>query len=353
MRTGTAILPLHFGSTPYWLFEMMKKLAREITLAIIKLYGEDQFLIKISDPFWFQSFGCVLGFDWHSSGLTTTTCAALKEGLNPLQKELGFFICGGKGKASRKTPEEIEEKNQWLSLKELKKLIYASRITAKVDNNALQDGYQLYHHTFFFTSKGKWAVIQQGMNDQNHLARRYHWLSDNVSDFVNEPHTGIASERKEKVINLIAKESEEARKINAKIACEKPEKTIKEIKKLKSLKLDQRHQILLSDIQPENLNKILLSTYEQKPKNFEALLGIKGVGPKTIRALTLISEIIYKTPYSIRDPATFSFAHGGKDGIPYPINKKIYEQSISFLSQAVKKANLGYYEKLNCLRRLL
>lgn len=354
MKTGTANLPLHFGQTPSWLFEMMTKLAREITIAIVLEHGTDHFLEKLSDPAWFQSFGCVLGFDWHSSGLTTTTCGALKEGLRPLQKDLGFFICGGKGKTSRKTPEEIEKIGEWyhVTLHDTNHLIYASRIAAKVDNNALQDGYQLYHHTFFFTPKGKWAVVQQGMNTQNHWARRYHWLSDNVSDFVNEPHAGIASEGRGTVINLVAQESNKARRVTAQLASEKPEKTIKEIKKLRNLKLDQRHEVLVSDINPENLKKIFLSTYQNQPENFEKLLGMKGVGPKTIRALALISELIYKTPYLIRDPATYSFAHGGKDGTPYPVDQKTYQQSISFLSNAIKKARLGYYEKFHCLRRL-
>ncbi|PJE67593.1 DUF763 domain-containing protein [Candidatus Shapirobacteria bacterium CG10_big_fil_rev_8_21_14_0_10_40_9] len=354
MKTGTASLPLHFGSTPAWLFEMMTKLAREITIAIVLEHGTDQFLVKLSDPAWFQSFGCVLGFDWHSSGLTTTTCGALKEGLRPLQKDLGFFICGGKGKTSRKTPEEIKRIGEWyhVTLHDTNHLIYASRIAAKVDNNALQDGYQLYHHTFFFTPKGKWAVVQQGMNAQSHWARRYHWLSDNVRDFVCEPHSGIASETRGIVMNLVARESDKARKVTAKLASEKPEKTIKEIKKLRNLKLDPHHEVLISDINPENLEKIFLSTYQNQPENFEKLLGMKGVGPKTIRALALISELIYKIPYSIRDPATYSFAHGGKDGTPYPVDQKTYEQSISILAQAIKRARLGYYEKLHCLRRL-
>ncbi|MFZ5366339.1 MAG: DUF763 domain-containing protein [Patescibacteria group bacterium] len=352
MKTGTANLPLHYGSTPPWLFEMMTKLAREITLAIVSLKGVDQFLSKLSDPLWFQSFGAVLGFDWHSSGLTTTTCGALKEGLKPVQRDLGLFIAGGKGKTSRKTPEEIKNYSRLLNSSIAQSLIYSSKIAAKVDNNALQDGYQLYHHTFFFTPKGKWAVVQQGMNSKNCWARRYHWLSENVSDFVCEPHSGIVSEARGTVMNLVARESDKARKITAQLASEKPEKNIKEIKKLRNLKLDRHHEVLVSDINPENLKKILLSTYERKPENFEKLLGMEGVGPKTIRALALISELIYKTPYSIRDPATYSFAHGGKDGTPYPVDQKTYEQSISFLSEAIKKARLGYYEKLHCLRRL-
>lgn len=354
MKTGTANLPLHWGSTPPWLFEMMTKLAREITIAIVDQHGVDQFLSRLSNPVWFQSFGCVLGFDWHSSGLTTTTCGALKESLRPLQKDLGLFIAGGKGKTSRKTPEEIERIGEWfdIPLYDTSRLVYASRISAKVDNNALQDGYQLYHHTFFFTPKGKWAVVQQGMRPEIHWARRYHWLSDNVRDFVCEPHSGIASQGRGEVINLVAEESDKTRKTVAQLAGEKPEKTIKEIKKLRNLKLDQRHEVLVSDIKSENLKKIFLSTYENQPENFEKLLGMKGVGPKTIRALALISELIYNTPYSIRDPAKYSFAHGGKDGTPYPVDKKTYDKSISFLHDAIKRAKLGHYQKLHALRRL-
>ena len=354
MKTGVANLPLHYGSAPRWLFEKMVKLGREISLVIILEYGVGEYLKKLADPCWFQAFGCVLGFDWHSSGLTTTVCGALKEGLKPLQKDLGLFICGGKGKASRKTPQELEEVGQKFSF-DTKPLIYASKISAKVDNNALQDGYQLYHHTFFATKKGQWAVIQQGMSTQRGWARRYHWLSDNVWDFVNEPHSGIASENlglKFKILNLTARESENNRTISAKLSQQKPEKIIRALQKLKETNLPPRHQILLSDINPQKLEKILLKTYETQPENFEQLLGMPGVGPKTIRALSLISELIYGAPASTRDPARFSFAHGGKDGIPYPVEEKIYTQSIEFLKEAVSRAKIGYLDKLHILKRL-
>lgn len=348
MKTGVANLPLHYGSAPAWLFENMTKLAREITVVIASEFGVGEFLKRLSNPFWFQSFGCVLGFDWHSSGLSTVTCGALKEGLKPLQKELGLFICGGKGKTSRKTPREIEEIGQ-KTAKDVRPLIYASKISAKVDNNALQDGYQLYHHTFFFDQSGKWAVVQQGMNTATHWARRYHWLSDDVEDFCCEPESAIACNHKSKVLNLVAQESNQARKTTAEVSRQKPNKTIKEIKKLK---LNKRHEITLSDINPENLKKIFLSTYDQQPENFEILLGMKGVGPKTIRALSLLADLIYGTPASTRDPAKYSFAHGGKDGTPFPINRKTYNQSIEFLGKAVDRARLGHYEKLHALKRL-
>lgn len=351
MKTGIANLPLHFGSTPSWLFEKMKELAREISLVLVSEYGQEEFLKRLSDPFWFQSFGCLLGFDWHSSGLTTTVCGALKEGLRGLENDLGIFVCGGKGKTSRKTPEEIEKIAHRFSLNP-HSLVYASKISAKVDNTALQDGYQLYHHTFFFNKEGQWAVVQQGMNEQTSFARRYHWLSDNISDFVCEPHSGIASEKRErKVLNMVAKESEKAREISTKVALEKPEKNIKQIKKIQELSMPYEHEI--RNFRPENLKRIFLKTYEKKPKDFENLLGIYGVGPKTIRALSLISELIYGTKPSYKDPARFSFAHGGKDGYPYPVDKKQYEKSIEILKTAVQHSKIGYYEKLDALRRLL
>lgn len=351
MKTGVANLPLHYGSAPTWLFEKMTKLAREISLIFIKEHGVGEYLQKIADPFWFQSLGCVLGFDWHSSGLTTVTCGALKEGLKPAQKALGLFICGGKGATSRKTPQEIENLGYQFSFNP-RQLIYASRLAAKVDNNALQDGYQLYHHNFFFTLSGQWVVVQQGMNPQTRWARRYHWLSDHVQDFVCEPENGIACDHKAKVLNLVAKQSRQARKATVILSCRKPEKNIKEIKQLKNLKLEKRHQVLISDINPENIKKILLSTYEQQPESFERLLGMKGVGPKTIRALSLIAELIYATPASTRDPAKFSFAHGGKDAIPYPVDRQTYQESIDFLRKSINRTRLGYYEKLHALRRL-
>ncbi len=350
-KTGTAKLPLHYGSAPRWLFDQMTKLSREISLVLIDEYGTGEYLQRLADPNWFQAFGCVLGFDWHSSGLTTTTCGALKEALKPVQQDLGLFVCGGKGKTSRKTPKEIENFSQKLSFNP-KSLVYASKIAAKVDNNALQDGYQLYHHNFFFDNQGKWAVVQQGMRPDSHWARRYHWLSDDVADFVNEPHSGIASENRGRVLNLVDEESQENRKITTKLSHQKPEKTTQTIKKLQTSELPDRHEILVSDINPKYLQKIFLSTYEQKPENFEQLLGMKGVGPKTIRALALISELVYGAPASTRDPARYSFAHGGKDGIPYPVNRKTYNQSIKYLREATNKAKLGHYEKLHALRRL-
>lgn len=351
MRTGIANLPLHSGSAPRWLFERMKRLGREIVTTIVFEFGTQTFLKKISDPVWFQALGCVLGFDWHSSGLTTTTCGALKEGIKGREKSLGLFICGGKGATSRKTPEQIENYSLKAGTKG-KQLIYSSKMAAKVDSAALQDGFQLYHHVFFFDKNSLWAVVQQGMNPLTQTARRYHWLSDKVVDFVCEPHSGIISDKSKITLNMIAKESNKARENSALISQEKPQKTLKLVEKIKTLNMPPRHSLLISDLNPKSLEKVLLSTYEKQPKNFEQLLGIKGVGAKTIRSLALISEIVYKSPASISDPAKYSWAHGGKDGYPYPVNRLVYDQSIEILKTAIQKAKLGEREKIQAIRQL-
>src|SRR3972149_10304571 len=351
-RTGIANLPLHYGKVPAWLFGRMCQLAREIATVTVTEFGTKEMLHRLSDPFWFQAFGCVLGYDWHSSGVTTTVCGALKEGIRGLEKELGLFVAGGKGRTSRKTPAEIENAGHLLKGNP-SSLVYASRMSAKVDNSALQDGYQLYHHTFFFTKDGSWAVVQQGMNETNRYARRYHWLGEKVSDFVCEPETAICSQARGEALNLVASESAKARKVIAQVAAEeRPNKLIGQLNKLKTLNLPQRPHISLEDIHPNRLGKIFLTAYEHKPQNFESLLALEGVGPKALRALSLISELVYDTPVSLRDPASYSFAHGGKDGHPYPVDRKTYDNSIQFLAQAVEKAKIGDKEKLEAFRRL-
>jgi hypothetical protein len=351
-RTGIANLPLHYGKVPPWLFGRMSQLAREITIVIVGEFGAEEMLRRLSDPFWFQALGCVLGYDWHSSGVTTTVCGALKEGLRGLEKELGLFVAGGKGRTSRKTPAEIEGFGHLLKVNP-SPLVYASRMSAKVDSAALQDGYQLYHHTFFFTKDGSWAVVQQGMNEVNRYARRYHWLGEKVTDFVCEPQSAICSQGRGEALNLVASESAPARNIIAHVAVEeKPEKIVAQLNKLKTLTLPRRAYLSLSDIHPDRLSKIFLSTYERKPQDFESLLGLEGVGAKTLRALSLISELIYDTPVSLRDPASYSFAHGGKDGYPYPVDRKTYDSSIQFLAQALDKAKIGDKEKLEAFKRL-
>ncbi len=351
MKTGIAHLPLHYGKAPSWLFQRMKKLAREITISIVDEWGSDYMLTRLSDPFWFQALGCVLGFDWHSSGLTTTVCGALKEGVKGLENELGLFIAGGKGKSSRKTPSQIEEYCQNLSI-EPDDLVYASKMSAKVDNTALQDGYQLYHHTFFFNREGTWSVIQQGMNKDNRYARRYHWQSKGVENFVCEPHEAICCDVKGKSLNMVAHESEQSRQVSTLLSKEKPDKLILEIKKVEQLILPKRHDIKPIDLNPKYFEKILTKTYENQPDNFEALLGIKGVGPKTIRTLSLISELVYGAKPSFLDPARFSFSHGGKDGHPYPVDKSAYDFSIDFLRNCINKAKIDNTEKKKAFKRL-
>jgi len=357
-RTGTATLPLHYGKAPYWLFKRMTLLAREIIIALVSEFSPEEILKRLSDPYWFQAFGCVLGFDWHSSGLTTTVMGAVKEGIRGLEKDLGLFVAGGKGLTSRKTPEQIEFIGDRHSI-DTKKLIYASRIAAKVDNTAVQDGYQLYHHAFVFTSRGHWAVVQQGMNPDSKTARRYHWLGDNVKDFVVEPHNAVCCDKKLATLNMVAQESEDARQISTAIAKENPDRVIKSIKlvaekitTVTDLNLTKRHLVTISDINSKRLHSILLKTYEQQPEDFERLLGVNGVGPKTIRALSLVSELIYGKPPSYRDPARFSFAHGGKDGTPFPVDRKTYDKTITVMKKAIQSSKIGNQERINAIKRL-
>lgn len=353
MRTGTAHLPLHGGKAPRWLFDRMKLLAREISILFCREMGTEEYLRRLSDSFWFQAFGCVLGFDWHSSGVTTTVCGALKAGLKDAGKEIGLFICGGKGATSRKTPGEIEELGEKrLINRDPEELIRFSRMSAKVDNTALQDGYQLYQHTFIINTEGNWTVVQQGMNEQTKWARRYHWLGEDVKDIVNEPHKAICCDHKGPALNMVAAESERTRERTTELSRISPEKVLKEYSHVSTLDLPYHHDVRYAQIKPENLKKILLTTYEQKPADFAQLLGMKGVGPKTIRALALISELVYGEKPSFEDPVRFSFAHGGKDGHPYPVNRKVYDGSIEFLRSAISKAKIGHTDKLKAFKRL-
>ncbi|MFC1965174.1 DUF763 domain-containing protein, partial [Chloroflexota bacterium] len=349
-RTGIANLPLHYGKAPRWLFDRMVKLAREITVAIVDEFGPEEMLRRLSHPYWFQAFGCILGYDWHSSGVTTTLCGALKESIKGMERDLGLFVAGGKGRTSRRTPAEVEGWGESLSF-DPAPLVYA--MSAKVDSSAVQDGYQLYHHSFLFTINGSWTVVQQGMNETNRYARRYHWLGEAVTDFVNEPHSAILSEARGETLNLTAGESEPARTTIADIAAdEKPEKTLTELKRIKTMNLPSRHAISIRDLHPDSLSKILLSAYERQSQDFEHLLGLPGVGAKTIRALSLISELVYGVAPSYRDPVRYSFAHGGKDGIPYPVDRETYDQSIELLSRAIRKTRLGIREQTDALKRL-
>ncbi|NMC36328.1 DUF763 domain-containing protein [Candidatus Beckwithbacteria bacterium] len=348
MKTGIANLPLHGGKAPSWLFKRMVALSREITIFIVSEYGSHEFLRRISHPVWFQSLGCVLGFDWHSSGLTTTTCGALKEGIKGLEQDLGLFICGGKGGTSRKTPQEIANSGNKQSLR----LIKASKLSAKVDNTALQDGFQLYHHNFFFDKNGNWAVVQQGMNSETRYARRYHWLSDSLQSFVNNPHQAIVCNTKTKPLNLVAKKSRSSRQTITEISKEKPDKILKEWKKLVLLDLPSRHYIKTTDLKPIYLEKVLLQTYQEQAKTFSDVLLTPNLGPKTLRALTLLAEVLAGAKPSFEDPVQYSFAHGGKDGIPYPVDRELYDQNIEILRKAISKAKVPISEKKRASKQL-
>ncbi len=350
-RTGYAHLPLHTGKAPRYLFERMVPLSREIICFIAAEFGREEVLRRLSDPYWFQAFGCVLGFDWHSSGLTTTVCGALKEGLEGTENELGIYVAGGKGATSRKTPSEITAACERTG-RDPEPLVYASRISAKVDNSAVQDGYQLYHHTFVFTADARWCIVQQGMNDETRMARRYHWMSDQVKSYVSEPHAAVCCDATHATLNLVAQESAPVRSSSAALAGQKPEVTLKALNHLPLLDMPRRHEVAACDIDPKYLQKILLKTYERPPADFEALLAIEGVGAKTLRALALTSELIYGTQASRRDPARYSFAHGGKDGTPYPVDRDTYDKTIEVMRHALNGANIERAEKVRAFRRL-
>jgi len=351
-HTGYASLPLHGGKAPPWLFSRMVRLSREIVIYLTSECGAHEVLRRLSDPFWFQAFGCVLGFDWHSSGVTTTVCGAVKEGIKDIDRDLGFFAAGGKGATSRKAPAQIAASCESLG-RDPQSLVYASRTAAKVDSAAVQDGYQLYHHVFFFTAAGEWCVVQQGMSDATKTARRYHWLSEHVESFVNDPHEAVCCDARAETLNLVAHENDPIRRASAQLASQPPDVTLKAMAKIPTLKMPARHELLPElDVASPYLEKILLRTYERAPDDFEALLGIEGVGPKTLRALALASELVHGTAASLRDPARFAFAHGGKDGTPFPVDKLTYDKTIEILNKAINRAAIDRTEKVEAFRRL-
>ena len=372
MRTGIATIPLDYGKCPYWLFERMKRLSRGIVLAISEEFGIEEVLKRLSDPVWFQSLGCVIGFAYNSSGLTTTTLGALKEGLRGLENELGIFICGGKGKTSRKTPQQIQDWGEFLSwpIEEIDKLIYASKISAKIDSSCLQDGFQIYSHNLIFTKSGQWNVIQQGMNINSQKARRYHWFSSTLRqiqdkiDFVEEPHSGIISDAKVKPLNLTAKESNKNREISAAQVKEEPKRFLKNLnliqtKRTKNLTLMELydkefywHPVVEEKFDLKRLEKTIFSAADQNPQNFEQLLSLKGVGPKTVRALSLVSELIYGARPSYEDPARYSFSFGGKDSVPYPVNRSVYDKTLEIIEKGIKRAKIENKEKSSAIKRL-
>jgi uncharacterized protein len=330
----------------------MRRLSREIVIYLVAEYGPAEVLRRLSDPFWFQAFGCVLGFDWHSSGVTTTVCGAVKEGIHDLQAQLGVFAAGGKGAASRKTPAQIGESCEALG-RDPDPLRYASRTAAKVDSAAVQDGYQLYHHAFFFTAAGEWCVVQQGMNETTKMARRYHWLSEHVESFVDEPHAAVCCDTTGEALNLVAHENEPIRAASADLASQEPAGVIRLMSQVPALSMPARHTLLPEmDVASPHLRRILETTYERAPKDFEGLLGIEGVGARTLRALALASELLHGNPASLRDPARFSFAHGGKDGTPFPVDRQSYDRTIDILGRAINRSDVDRSEKVKAFKRL-
>lgn len=391
MKRRVAHLPLHSGKAPPWLFKRMTKLAGAVTMAIVEEFGPAEMLRRLSDPWWFQAFGCVLGFDWHSSGVTTVTCGALKEAAKVCGPNLGILVAGGKGGTSRKTPQEITVAADRYAITAGDRLVYASRMSAKVDSAAVQDGFSIYHHSFFFTPEGQWCVVQQGMDEESGWARRYHWLGESVEDFVCEPHAAVqdlaerpaemarGAQRQLTLLNMVAEEAGENRRASTALVREPPDWLMDEIERLTegpTLFAPARHPVLDLDVDHNRLNRILTGAHEQNPQDFETLLGLQGIGPATVRSLALLAEIIFQAPPSRRDPtvgkhvgndpghdapeiaggtrrwADYAYAHGGKDGTPFPVDRDAYDRNIAVLTDAVRKARLGQNDKFEALRRL-
>ena len=347
-RSGTADLPLHYGQVPLWLSERMSKLGLAIVETIALEFSTSEVISKLSNPFWFQSFGAVMGMDWHSSGITTSVLGALKKSVNPHSKELGIYICGGKGKHSMLTPQELLFVGEKTGL-DGNNLANCSRLTAKVDNTAIQDGFQLYQHSFIVDNKGQWAVIQQGMNPNSKTARRYHWHSQDLKSFIEEPHTFIYGENQGNILNLTAQAASKSRDGILELCKESPAKIMKE---MQYLSMPAHHDVRMEDVNMKRLGAMLWTTHENKPEDFEELLLLKGMGPRALQSLALVSEVIYGTPTRFEDPARFSFAHGGKDGHPFPVPVKIYDETIDTLQRAINRAKIGNSDKIAAIQKL-
>ncbi|MCI5522701.1 MAG: DUF763 domain-containing protein [Treponema sp.] len=381
-QTGHADLPLHVGTVPRWLADRMMALGTEIIEALILQFGRKEVLRRLSSPLWFQSLGAVLGMDWHSSGITTSVMYALKRGINARSKELGLYVCGGRGKYSRQTPQELISYSEKTGLNG-NSLVKSSKLCAKVDNNAVQDGFQLYQHNFILSVDGDWSVVQQGMNVNTKTARRYHWCSESLKSFVDEPHIGVTGENSGQILNLTAANAGVTRKSILELTKDNPEKLIREIKDVIRLEnplgkenpaqlslfpeenqfvevknesqncvMPSHHEVRAEDVDLKRLGAVLTTAYESDSEDFESLLLTPGLGPRTLQSLTLVSEVINGTPSRFSDPARFSFAHGGKDGHPFPVPVKVYDESIRILGQGIEKSKLGYREKSECINRL-
>ena len=363
-RTGHADLPLHVGTVPKWLADRMMQMGTLIVESIIENFGKKEVLVRLSDPLWFQSLGAVMGMDWHSSGITTSVMYALKRGINSRAREFGLCICGGRGKYSRKTPDELQFLADATGLNGTK-LINSSKLVAKVDSTAVQDGFQLYMHNFILSSEGDWTVVQQGMNVNTKTARRYHWSSENLRSFIEEPHSGITGENEGLILNLTDRHAKSTRERILSFTKENPDRMISEIKNImkhensiyeinrqRTITMPAHHDVKAEDVNLKRLGAVLATAYEAEPKDFESLLLTQGLGPRTIQSLTLVSEIIYGTPSRFEDPARFSFAHGGKDGHPFPVPLKVYDESIRVLHESIARSKLGYKDKSECIKRL-
>ncbi|GAB3905485.1 DUF763 domain-containing protein [Mucilaginibacter boryungensis] len=347
-RSGSTDLPLHYGYVPKWLAERMAKLGLAVMECIVMEYGNEEVLKRLSDPFWFQSLGAVMGMDWHSSGVTTSVMGALKRAINPHAKELGIYICGGKGKFSRETPNELLRLGDATGL-DGNYLVRCSKLSAKVDNTAIQDGFQLYTHNFIVSNTGKWSVVQQGMSDGSSTARRYHWHSDDLTSFVNDPHSAIYGQNYGEIINLSDKRADVTRDKIMTISNEQPDIMLNEIR---HLTMPAHHDVKAKDVDLKRLGAVLWLAHEKRPADFEDLLLLEGLGPRTLQSLTLVSEVIYGTPSRFKDPARFSFAHGGKDGHPFPVPTKVYDETIGTLQTAIHKAKMGNSDKNEAIKRL-
>ena len=377
-RSGYADLPLHQGTVPRWLADRMRDLGTEIVETLILEFGRREVLRRLSDPLWFQSLGAALGMDWHSSGITTSVMYALKRGLNARARELGIVICGGRGKYSRRTPEELLFLAEHTGL-DGDSLVRSSKLAAKIDNTAVQDGFQLYQHNFILSKEGDWAVVQQGMNSLTRTARRYHWCSADLPSFVEQPHTGITGESRGLILNLTDSGAGATRSSIVALAREQPSRILQEVGVMartgaqldlfaappaasddlpfvtedsRNCRLPQHHDVRAEDVDTKRLGAVLATAYESQPADFESLLLTPGLGPRTVQSLTLVSELIYGTPSRFTDPARYSFAHGGKDGHPFPVPTRVYDETIRILGDSIEKSRLGYKDKSDCLRRL-
>ena len=347
-RSGTADLPLHYGTVPQWLSDRMTALGREIIRAIVEEYGPSEVLTRLSDPFWFQALGTVLGMDWHSSGITTSVTGALKRAINPISHELGLYVCGGRGKHSLKTPQELQDHAMKTGL-DGSELVRASRLSAKVDNTCIIDGFSLYLHSFVVSSTGEWTVVQQGMNTTTKMARRYHWHSKNVRSFVDDPHTAVIGENVGPIINLSDSRAEKNRDGIIEFLSQHPDRQLTE---LRALSMSRGHQIKPAHVNSHRLGAVLTLAYEKQYRDFVDTLLLPGLGPRTIQSLSLVSEVIYGAPGRFDDPARFAFAHGGKDGVPFPVPLKTYDESISVLRNAVTRSKMGHSDKLRATQAL-